>query len=139
MDEDVCFGIVTFMKYFLKSDYLNIQFAAVSCLTQIFNKQWLNFKEDEVSCVTIQEFHKKLMERLEIKELSVSPDSDNDRKSCIISTRLQLYCSIIGVCYPLRKQTWFDLIEFCGEQLKLNEGFSNNRIKLFSINKRFFF
>lgn len=110
------------MKYFLNSEYLSIQFAAVSCLTNIFNKQWLNFDEDTVKCVEIQNFHKTLIEQLEINELCVNPEYDVDRKTCIVATRLQFYCSIIGVCYPLRKQTWFDLIEFCGEQLKLNEG-----------------
>lgn len=110
------------MKYFLKSEYLNIQFAAVSCLTNIFNKQWLNSDEDKVNCINIQNFHKDLIERLEIDELAVKPEYDIDRKTCIVATRLQFYCSIIGVCYPLRKQTWFDLIEFCGIELKLNEG-----------------
>lgn len=80
------------MKYFLKSDYLNIQFAAVSCFTNIFNKNWLHFNEDEVSGLTIQHFHRNLKERLEIHALSACSDSDVDRKTCIISTRLQIYC-----------------------------------------------
>lgn len=110
------------MKYFLTSEYLNIQFAAVSCLTKIFNKHWLHFDGDKVNCVEIQNFHKTLIEKLEINNLAVKSEYDVDRKTCIVATRLQFYCSIIGVCYPLRKQMWFDLIEFCGVELKLNEG-----------------
>lgn len=75
-----------------------------------------------MNCLTIQNFHIQLMEKLEIDKLSVDEVNDIDRKTCIVSTRLQLYCSIIAACYALRRQTWFNLIAFCGQHLKMNEG-----------------
>ncbi|XP_055323121.1 serine/threonine-protein kinase ATM isoform X2 [Sitodiplosis mosellana] len=116
------FDIIVFLHRFLQSKYLTIQFATVACLTDIFNKNWLIYQEDEVNCLAIQEFHTKLVEKLNIDELSVEDVNDIDRKTCIVSTRLQLYCSIIGACYPLRRRTWFYLIAFCGQHLKMNEG-----------------
>lgn len=120
--EEDCFATFAYLKHFLKSDYLYIRFATVTCLTSIFNKQWLHYNEDEISCRIIQNFHSNLMKELEIEELSIDPGKDNDWKSCLVATRLQLYCSVIGVCYPLRRQAWFGVIEFCSETLKLNEG-----------------
>lgn len=122
---DDCFEIIqghmTLMNKFLQSDYLNIQFATVACLANIFNKRWLNYNENDISCVNIQEFYSKLAGELQMQELSIEQGSDVDRKTCIVSTRLQLYCSIITSCYSLRKQMWFGLIEFCCQQLKLSE------------------
>lgn len=80
-----------------------------------------------MSCLKVQKFHEDLEESLEIGRLSVDKENDSDRKACIVAVRLQLYCSIIGMCYPLRKKMWFNLIEFCSQQLQLNEGkFSAN-------------
>lgn len=110
------------MMHFLHSECYNIQLATVSCLTNIFNKKWLNYNEDEVSCLKIQQFHVDLEKNLKIGELTVAQQNDNDRKTCIASVRMQIYCSLIGICYPLRKITWFGLIEFCRQQLELNEG-----------------
>lgn len=129
---DDCFDIIeghmTLMNKFLQSDYLNIQFATVACLANIFNKRWLNYNENDISCVKIQEFYSKLVGELQMQELSIEQGSDVDRKTCIVSTRLQLYCSIIGSCYSLRKQMWFGLIEFCCQQLKLSERNLNSNI-----------
>ncbi|XP_031619505.1 serine/threonine-protein kinase ATM [Contarinia nasturtii] len=116
-----CFVIIAFLQRFLQSEYITIQFTAVQCLTNIFNKKCLNYDEERISCVTVQNFHTNLMEKLEIDQLSVEQENDRDRKMCIVSTRLQLYCSIIGVCYPLRRQTWFNLIELCGQQLNMDQ------------------
>lgn len=114
--------IIAFLQRFLQSEYLTIQFTAVECLTNIFNKKCLNYDEEKTSCVTVQNFHMKLMESLEIEQLSVDQENDPDRRMCIIATRLQLYCSIIGICYPLRRETWFNLIELCGNQLNMDQG-----------------
>lgn len=113
------------MQNFLKSDYYNIQVAAVSCLTKIFNKEWLQLNEDQISCLSVQKIHVKLEEELKttiLDGLSVKEMNDNDRRACIASVRVQLYCSIIGVCYSLREDNWFNLIEFCNQQLELNDG-----------------
>lgn len=120
-DVEDSFVILAFMQHFLKFEYYNIQMAAVSCLTKIFNKEWLQLNEDQISCLSVQKTHVKLEKELKIDELSVVKVNDNDRKACIASVRIQLYCSIIGVCYPLREEIWFNLIEFCGQQLELND------------------
>lgn len=105
----------------LHSKHLNIQLATVKCLTNVFNKRWLRYDETEVSCGKIQEFHVNLANELQINQLSAEQECDIDRKTCDVSTQVQLYCSIIGSCYSLRKQMWFGLIEFCYQQLKLSE------------------
>lgn len=120
-DDEDFFKIIACMKYFLKSDYFAIQLAAVKCLTNIFNKKWLNLNEDQISCLTVQNFHVKLENNIQINELSMTMD-ENDRKTCLASIRIQMYCSIIGVCFPLRMKTWFNLIEFCNQQLDLSDG-----------------
>lgn len=98
--------------------------ATVSVLANIFNKKWLNYNEDEISCLVVQKFHIDLDLHLKIDDLQINQGDDIDRKTCIASVRLQLYCALIGICYTLRKQTWFKLIEYvsCGQQLELNEG-----------------
>lgn len=118
------------LNKFLQSEYLNIQFATVACMTNIFNKHWLNYDEDEISSAKVQDFHKKLAGELQVHELSIEQTADVDRKTCIVATRLQLYCSIIGSCYTLRKQMWFGLIEFCCNQLKLSERKQNCQVSL---------
>lgn len=120
------------LNKFLKSEYLNIQFATVACLTNVFNKLWLNYDENKMSCVKIQEIHSKLADELQLQDLSVEQENDVDRKVCIVSTRLQSYCSIIGSCFPLRKQMWFNLIEFCCQHLKLGE----SELNLFVFNQK---
>lgn len=107
---------------FLRSEYYTIQIATVSCLTSIFDKRWLNHNNDEINCLEIQEFHVDLAKSLEINGLSTIDESDMDRKACIASTCIQLYCSIIGTCYVLRKEMWFQTVEFCSQKLKLNDG-----------------
>lgn len=107
---------------FLRSEYFTIQIATVSCLTSIFDKRWLTHNNDEVNCLKIQEFHVNLAKSLDINGLSTIEESDIDRKACIASTCIQLYCSIIGTCFALRKEMWFQLVEFCSQKMKLNEG-----------------
>lgn len=114
--------IIKFLLHFLRSEYFTIQIATVSSLTSIFDKYWLSYNEDEVNCLVVQQFHMDLAECLEIDGLSVVDQTDIDRKACTASTRIQLYCSIIGMCYALRKEMWFKLVEFCTQNLKLNEG-----------------
>lgn len=108
--------------HFLRSEYYTVQIATVACLTSIFDKSWLSCNENEVNCLIVQEFHMDLADKLEIDELSATDGDDIDRKACIASTRLQLYCSIIGRCYALRKEMWFKLVEFCNQKLGLNDG-----------------
>lgn len=114
--------ICTFLMHFLRSEYYTIQLATVSCLTSIFDKRWLTYNKDDVNCLVIQQFHMDLAENLDINELSLIEGCDIDRNACIASTCIQLYCSIIGKCYALRKQMWFEIVEFCSQKLKLNEG-----------------
>lgn len=110
-----------FIMNFLRSEYFTIQIATVSCLTSIFDKLWLNH-EDQVNCLVVQQFHMDLAESLKIDDLSVAQQTDIDRKTCIASTRIQLYCSIIGMCYALRKDMWFKFVEFCSQNMNLSEG-----------------
>lgn len=110
------------MMHLLQSDHYNIQLATVSCLTHIFNKKWLHYDENAANCAKIQRFHMDLEERLKINELKINEENDIDRNTCISSIRLQFYCSIIGVCYALRKNTLFKLIEFCRQELDLSQG-----------------
>lgn len=44
-----------------------------------------------------------------------------DRKANVFATYLQLYSSIIGSCFVLRRQMWFQLIDFCCNQIQLKE------------------
>lgn len=113
--------------HFLRSDYYTIQMATVACLTSIFDKRWLKYNKDEVNCLTIQKFHVGLAKSLEINALSVIEENDVDRKACIASVCVQLYCSVIGMCYALRKEMWFQIVEFCSQKLKLNDGELNNK------------
>lgn len=108
-----------YLKKFLQSEYLLIQFKTVECLTIIFNKQSLNYNSNEMSCLNIREFHLKTLNALKLHELSLDADND-DRRSCLLSTRLQLYCSIVGSCYALRKQVWFSFIELCCNEIRMN-------------------
>lgn len=114
--------IIKYLMNFLRSEYYTIQIATVSCLTSILDKSWLCYNEDEVNCLVVQQFHMDLVESLKIDELTVAEDSDTDCKASTASTRLQLYCSIIGMCYALRKEMWFKLVEFSNQNLKLNDG-----------------
>lgn len=107
---------------FLRSEYYTIKIATVSCLTSIFDKRWLNHNNGEINCLEIQEFHVVLAKSLEINGLSTIEENDLDRKACIASTCIQLYCSIIGTCYALRKETWLQMVELCSQKLKLNDG-----------------
>lgn len=113
--------IIKFLMYFLRSEYFTIQMATVSCLTSIFDKYWLN-NENQVNCLAVQKFQMDLAESLKIDELSIAPENDIDRNTCIASTRIQLYCSIIGMCYALRKEMWSKLVEFCSQNMSLTEG-----------------
>lgn len=108
--------------HFLRSEYYTVQIATISCLTSIFDKRWLSYNNDEVDCLKIQDFHVDLAKSLEINGLSNIDENDTDRKACIASICIQLHCSIIGMCYALRKEMWFQMIEFCSQTLKLNEG-----------------
>lgn len=113
--------ICSFLMHFLRSEYFTIQIATVSCLTSIFDKCWLSCNKDDVNCLVVQQFHMDLAENLEINELSVIEGCDIDRKACIASTCIQLYCSIIGKCYALRKEMWFRIVEICSQKLILDE------------------
>lgn len=118
---------------FLSSEYYTIQIATVSCLTSIFDKRWLNHNNGEINCLEVQEFHVNLAESLKINELSTIEESDMDRKACIASTCIQLYCSIIGTCYALRKEMWLQMVEFCSQKLKLNDGKSSIKREIVAI------
>lgn len=63
-----------------------------------------------------------LLEKLQINQSPLGDDDSIDRKTCVLSTRLQLYCSIIGSCFVLRKQIWFNLIDLCCNQIQLESG-----------------
>lgn len=98
--------------------------ATVSSLANIFDKRFLSYDEAKVSCLVVQNFHLDLETQLKINGLEIREGDSVDRKTCIISTRLQLYCAIIILCYSLREQTWFHLIEFCSQVLQMSEGIS---------------
>lgn len=114
--------ICSFLMHFLRSEYFTIQIATVSCMTSIFDKRWLNCNNEDVNCLVVQQFHMDFVENLNINELLVTDESDIDRRACIASTCIQLYCTIVGKCYALRKKMWFRIIELCTQKLKLNEG-----------------
>lgn len=117
-DEDA-FKCFAYLKKFICFDYVSVQLIAVQTLTKIFNKSWLLQHRDEMVSSDTQTFHLKLLEGLELDRLVYNTDDDIDRKACNFATRLQLYCSIFGTCYPLRKQIWFRIVEFCCHELQL--------------------
>lgn len=129
-DED-CFKILTILSKFLNSEYLLIQLTTVECLTNIFNKDWLCPDPESVDCVFLQDFHTKLLEKLNINQIQLNSDDGIDRKTCVLSTRLQLYCSIIGSCFVLRQEMWFKFIAMrCIPEL--DDQLRGGKLKIFS-------
>lgn len=119
-----CAGALNILKKFLVSEYLQIQLATVECLTNIFNKHWLCPDPDSVDCLSIQNFHLELFDKLGLNQMSRCDGDDGitmDRKVNMFATYLQLFSSIIGSCFVLRRQMWFQLIDFCCNQIELKE------------------
>lgn len=118
-DDETSFQCIAYLNKFINSDYLAIQFVTVQALSKMFNKQWLMQGRDQSDCLEMQEFHVKLLESLKLDKLSYDANDEIDRKACVFAARLQLYCSIFGTCYALRKQIWFRMVEFCCHELQL--------------------
>lgn len=118
--DEHCVETLIVLKKFLSSECLPIQLATVECLTNIFNKHWLCPDLDSVDCLSIQNFHMELFDKLNLNQM---PRCDGevtmDLKANIFATYLQLFSSIIGSCFVLRRQMWFQLIVFCGNQIEL--------------------
>lgn len=122
--DEHCVGTLNVLKKFLASEYLSIQLVTVECLTNIFNKQWLCPDLDSVDCLSIQNFHLELFDALNLNQMPRCDGDDGitmDRKANVFATYLQLFSSIIGSCFVLRRQMWFQLIDFCRNQIKLKE------------------
>lgn len=126
LDKD-CVGTLNVLNKFLASEYLPIQLATIECLTNIFNKHWLCPDLDSDSdCLSIQNFQMEVFGKLNLNEMPRF-DSDDvgimtmDRKANLQVTYLQLYASIIGCCFVLRRQMWFQLIDFCCNQIELKK------------------
>lgn len=124
--DEHCAETLNVLKKFLASEYLSIQLATVECLTNIFNKHWLCPDLDSVDCLNIQHFHIELFDKLNLNQMPRCDDDDDqvvmmDRKENIFATYLQLFSSIIGSCFVLRQRMWFQLIDFCCNQIELNE------------------
>lgn len=122
--EESCVETLIVLKKFLASEYLSIQLATVECLTNIFNKHWLCPDLVSVDCLSIQKFHLELFDKLSLNQMPQCDADDEitmDRKANVFATYLQLFSSVVGSCFVLRQQMWFQLIDFCCHQIKLKE------------------
>lgn len=115
-----CIG---FLNKFVNFDNLSVQFAAIHALSKIFNKNWVSpwdiNNEIRMNSLPVQEFHQAVLESLRLDKLTSIEGDEIDRKTCVVAARLQLYFSIVGACYSLRKQMWFETIEYCCHYLKM--------------------
>lgn len=115
-----CIG---FLNKFVIFDNLSVQFASIHALAKIFNKDWINPWEisnrNRTNSLAVQEFHEFVLKSLKFDKLTATSDDEIDRKSCVVATRLQLCFSVVGACYSLRKQVWFETVEYCCHYLKL--------------------
>lgn len=110
------------LRPFLSSDNSKVQFAVVKSFAYIFDKTWLCKGNKDADRIAICEFHVNLFKELKINEFAAESDADSDKKCRFVSTRIQLYCSIIGKCFILRRENWFNLSEFCCVNMKLPKG-----------------
>lgn len=103
-------------------DLLSITFATVECLTQLFNKNWLNCNDQTFSCMEISDFQLNLFQKMHLNDLKIATDDNADKKCRTLATRIQMHCALIANCFSLRRENWFNLIEFCCHDIELNNG-----------------
>lgn len=122
-EDEYTMKCIGYLNKFVNFDNLSVQFACINALSKIFNKKWINpwdiTNESRMSSLPVQEFHEAVLDSLRLDKLTSKEDDEIDRKTCVMAARLQLCFSIIGACYSLRKQIWFQTIEYCCHYLKM--------------------